>query len=220
MDWAAIARAAREGFQKGVNDWILASRVQGGRIMGPNAELTPGSLVSHVDFEQTIVQSLAAAKAPAPLAQTLARELYSAWKEWSDGLRMILPGAYPTFAAFPGPYAPPTPAAQAYPLSQAMSPGEYRLQAAVCLARLRTALQPYLSRDTGGFEKEFSGLANWIEGSFREWKASARLVGILGKGPAPTFAPPYVPVGPVVMGDISTLGNSAIAGPRFGKFVP
>jgi hypothetical protein len=222
MDWAAIAKAAREGFQKGVNEWILASRVKGGRIQGPNAELTPGSLGSHVDFEPTIVHALNAAFAPPPVARALAKELYGAWKEWSDGFQMSLPGAYPKFAAVPGPHAPLTPAAQpAYSLSQATSAGEYRFQAATCLARMRAALLPYLGRDAAEFEKAFFGLASWIEGSFREWKANARLVGVQGKGPVPTFAPPYVPVAPVVMGDNTSLpGNAAaIAGPRFGKFV-
>jgi hypothetical protein len=218
MDWAAIAKAAREGFQKGVNDWILSSRVQGGHIHGPNAELTPGSLSSLVNFEPTIFQALARAHAPASVAQALAKELYSAWTAWSAGFMMVLPGAYPAFAAYPGPYAPPTPALP-QTLSRAVSAGEYRLQAAPLLASLRTALHAHVGRDAAGFENELSGLANWIEASFREWKSNAVLVGMAGKGPAPTYAPPYVPVAPVVMGDNMTLGSSAIAGPRFGKLV-
>ena len=222
MDWAVIAKAARQGFQKGVNEWILASRVQGGRIVGPNAELTPGSLVSPVNFEPTILQAFQAASVSPPVAHALARELYGLWKDWSDGFRMNLPGAYPTFAAVPGPYAPPTPMAQSAPLSLATSTGEYRFRAATSLARMRGALLPFLGRETGGFEKEFSGLASWIERSFHEWKANARLVGVVGKGPVPTFAPPYVPVAPVVGGDISSMSGhtAAIAGPQFGRFVP
>ena len=219
MDWSTVAKVTREAFQRGVNDWILGSRVQGGRILGPNGELTPGSLASTVNFEPMIMMALIKAHAPQPLAMAVARELYGTWKEWSDGFRLSMPGAYPTFAAVPGPYAPPTPAVQTYSLAQGSSVGDYRFRAAVCLDRLRTALRPYLARDTAGFEKELGGLAKWIEGSFQEWKTNARLVGVSGKGPAPTFAPPYVPVAPVVMGDNTTLGGSAIAGPRFGKFV-
>jgi hypothetical protein len=33
---------------------------------------------------------------------------------------------------------------------------------------------------------------------------------VLGKGPIPSFAPPFVPVGPVVMGDnVGTPGHQA-----------
>jgi hypothetical protein len=39
----------------------------------------------------------------------------------------------------------------------------------------------------------------------------------MGKGPIPSFAPPYVPVGPVVMGDNISAPGHVIAGPRFGK---
>jgi hypothetical protein len=61
-------------------------------------------------------------------------------------------------------------------------------------------------------------LANWVEGSFTEWKSLATLVGLMGRGPVPMFAPPYVPVGPVVSGDNLSTG-SVFAGPRFGKII-
>ena len=34
------------------------------------------------------------------------------------------------------------------------------------------------------------------------WKASTMISGVMGTGPVPTFAPPFVPVGPVVAGSI------------------
>jgi hypothetical protein len=34
---------------------------------------------------------------------------------------------------------------------------------------------------------------------------------VLGKGPIPTFAPPFVPVGPVVMGDNIAVPGHLIA---------
>jgi hypothetical protein len=63
-------------------------------------------------------------------------------------------------------------------------------------------------------------LAKWVETSFREWKVTAQIAGVMGKGPIPTYAPPYVPVGPVVMGDNISAPGHTIAGPRFGKLVP
>jgi hypothetical protein len=46
-------------------------------------------------------------------------------------------------------------------------------------------------------------LAAWMDESFLRWCASAYFDNIMGQGPIPTFAPPYVPVGPVVGGTLT-----------------
>ena len=46
-----------------------------------------------------------------------------------------------------------------------------------------------------------------------------RITGLMGKGPVPTYAPPYVPVGPVAMGDNISAPGRLFSGPRFGKLV-
>jgi hypothetical protein len=217
VDWPTIVKSARSGFEKGANEWILRSRVKGGVIRGPNAELTPGSLSSDVNFERSIVQEIIAAGAPAEVALILARELWTAWKEWADGFHMTLPNAFPKFAAFPGPQAPVTRAAQpGYPLARGTSTGDSRLQAATLQTRLTTSLRSVSGRESVAMETELKSLTTWIDASFREWKGSAQIMGVMGKGPVPTFAPPYVPVGPVVGGDAMS-GDSVLAGPRFGK---
>jgi hypothetical protein len=70
----------------------------------------------------------------------------------------------------------------------------------------------------GTLDQPINSLATWVEGSFNEWKSLATLIGLMGRGPVPTFAPPYVPVGPVIAGDNLSMG-SVFAGPRFGKIV-
>ena len=85
------------------------------------------------------------------------------------------------------------------------------------LPRLAQALRPYTVKFRGSSPDEaLKALATWIETSFVEWKNMAVLTGVLGKGPVPTFAPPYVPVGPVVHGEIQSAG-AVFAGPRFGR---
>lgn len=217
MDWSTIVKSARTGFEKGANEWILRSRVKGGAIRGPNAELTPGSLTSDVNFERVILHEMVAAGVPADIGVIFARELWSAWKEWADGFHLTLPGAFPKFAAFPGPQAPPTRAAQpGYPLARGLSSGDHRLQAPTLQTRLATSLRSVAGKEAPALAEELKSLASWIDASFREWKASAQIMGVMGKGPVPTFAPPYVPVGPVVGGD-SLSGEAVLAGPRFGR---
>jgi len=46
----------------------------------------------------------------------------------------------------------------------------------------------------------FESVADAFEKSYNVWKGTTMVTNILGTGPVPTFAPPYVPVGPVVGG--------------------
>lgn len=220
MDWASVAKTARAAFALAVNEWILGAYVQGGWVRGSHAELTPGSLKSNVDVEARVAHALKAAHIPDALASVLARELGGAWREWADGFRLEMPGAYPKLAAVPSPSAPPTSAATPYPLARASSAGEPRLTAGVLGPRLVSALRAAAGRELSreaGLEGVIRELATWVEGSFRDWKLNAQIVGVMGKGPIPSFAPPYVPVGPVVMGDNMSTPGQTFAGPRFGR---
>jgi hypothetical protein len=219
MDWSRIASNARTGFERGVNEWILRARVGLGRIQGPNAEITPGSLSSDVNFEPTLRDGMTATGAPSLVSQFIARELAGAWKEWADGFRMSLPGAFPGFAAFPGPQAPPTRSARAsYPLSMGSSAGEHRLRAISIQTRLASALRASAGREASEMETEVRRLANWIDLSVRDWMVSAQVIELMGGGPTPTWAPPYVPVGPVIVGSgHNSAAPGRLAGPRFGK---
>ena len=219
MDWVAIIKATRAAFGRGVNDWIIASYVEGGWVRGPNAELTPGSLKSTVDIEPRLMHALILGPVPPAIAHALARELGGAWRAWADGFRLSLAGAYPKLAAVPGPMAPPTPASGAFPIARGTSAGEHRLSAATLSPRLIAALRVHAGRDIAGMDSAITELTSWVESSFRDWKLAAQVVGVMGKGPIPSFAPPYVPVGPVVMGDNVSGPGHAIAGPRFGRLV-
>jgi hypothetical protein len=218
LDWNSVAKLSQEAFREGVNEWIGKARIQGGLVKGPAATLTPGSLVSDANIERDVVQRLIASKVPAEISQALAKELAAAWKQWAEGFTLHLPNAYPSFAAFPGPAAPPTPTATgAIPLSMGSSTGEASLTAAVLANRLGSALRLHALKISGGSpDQAAKSLATWIEGSFSQWKGLAKLVGVMGQGSAPTFAPPYVPVAPVVRGENLSAGP-VFAGPRFGK---
>lgn len=221
-NWNEVAKAACEAFRIGVNDWIGKAQIQGGRVNGPNAELTPGSLTSLSNFEPLMVEAMLKARVPAEIARAFAHELCSAWKEWADGFRMLLPGIYPQLAAFPGPMAPPIPGRGTFPLSQGSSTGEPRLQPVMLSMRLNAALRLHLKPGSGAKEA-IDQVVKWVDGSFQEWKFMAQVNGnaATGRGNVPSYAPPYVPVGPVVMGDNIPIpgGVSAVVGPRFGKIL-
>jgi hypothetical protein len=93
------------------------------------------------------------------------------------------------------------------------------LKATILASNLITAVRVNAKQVGGGTpDAALKNLATWVETSFAEWRSLVKLVGLMGKGPVPTFAPPYVPVGPVIMGDNLSTGP-VFAGPRFGKVV-
>jgi len=48
----------------------------------------------------------------------------------------------------------------------------------------------------------FDAIAKAFNTVFQVFKASTMVQNVLGMGPIPTFVPPFVPVGPVVMGTV------------------
>jgi hypothetical protein len=104
-------------------------------------------------------------------------------------------------------------------LAQGASAGETALKSAVLSSKLSAALKGQaMKMRAAAPDKAIKGLTDWIENSFQEWKGLATIVGVMGTGRVATFAPPYVPVGPVVAGDNMSTGP-VFAGPRFGKVV-
>lgn len=217
MDWDEIVRLAQGAFHVAVNEWVGKARIQGGTVRGPSAVLTPGSLASETNIQMRMVQILANSGTPQDIATDLATVLDHAWNEWASGFQIQIPKAYPSFAAVPARFAPPTSASEAPLLSQGSSTGEASLKSPVLANRLSTAL--YDPRNQINWRKSqqaMESLAQWVEDSFNEWKNGARIVGLIGKGPVPTFAPPYVPVGPVIAGE-NVSAPVLFDGPQFGK---
>ncbi len=135
------------------------------------------------------------------------------FKEWQD--KVTVPGLpwYPLFAAFPGPMAPPTPNVP-MPLAACISAA---MTSMILPGGMRDAMVDAL--DGGLKDKDpdkqhkalFDAIATVISVGFVAWLPAQQVIGVLGKGPIPSFAPPYVPVGPVLMGDnIATPGHLAL----------
>jgi hypothetical protein len=53
--------------------------------------------------------------------------------------------------------------------------------------------------------------------SFTIWSVNSQVTLVMGKGPVPTYAPPYVPTGPVVGGDAQSYGPFLTTAPNFGS---
>ena len=117
---------------------------------------------------------------------------------------VTIPGApfYPAFAAFPGPVAPPMPNV-AWPLIACPATG---LTDITVPQKLKKAMIDAF--DSGHKDKSndkiydtiFEAIANALATGFLIWVSSQMINLVMGTGNIPSFAPPYVPVGPVVNG--------------------
>lgn len=119
---------------------------------------------------------------------------------WQDAV--TVPGLpwYPPFASWPGPKAPPTPNV-AMPLIACASAHASSITVA---KKLEAAIVDELSSDDE--DENLAALASAVATplalAFTVWLASQQVTNVLGLGPVPSYAPPVVRSGPVVMGHI------------------
>lgn len=143
----------------------------------------------------------------------VAKGVSKCFKDWQD--TVTVPGLpwYPAFAAFPSAMAPPTPNVPT-PLAACVSAQMMAIASPMMMKQeMDSALDGSLKQDDPDkhYEALHDAIATVLSAAFATWLPSQQVIGVLGKGPIPTFAPPYVPVGPVVGGDIvSAPGHLAV----------
>ena len=142
----------------------------------------------------------------------IAKGVSKCFKDWQD--KVTVPGLpwYPAFAAFPGPMAPPMPNVPT-PLIACVSP---MLTSITMPSQMKSAM---IDAFDGGLKKHdpdkhheaiYEAITTVLSVAFLAWLPMQMVNLVMGKGSIPTFAPPYVPVGPVVMGDtLPTPGHLA-----------
>jgi hypothetical protein len=197
-DWTAWAQAAQSAVAAGVDKWTAGSTVHGGEINGSSLFLPPGSLDGPA-FAATVEQAVAGAGALPQIAAGLAQATWQPWATWSRDYTLSVPRAVRAFAAVAASEVGPTPLG-ARSLRSGSAPGRVGLTAAV-LPQIFAQVVPGANDPAAA--APLQALANWYASAFTKWFNRAKLQNlVMGKGPIPTFAPPYVPVGPVVGGAV------------------
>ena len=186
-------QAATAGVARAVARWRSQAVLKDVVINGPTAT---GGSVAGPALQPVIEQTMAEAGVPAAVARAFAAPVSSAWSAWASSLRVPGINWYPSFASFPGPVAPPTPNVPTPLMALGGNPGP--LSAASLKASIRNALgarakDPQAAAAINQFADDFAA-------RFARYLAGAMVTNVMGTGPVPTFAPPYVPVGPVVGG--------------------
>jgi hypothetical protein len=177
-----------------IDNWMKLSSVAGLLIMGPTGQLPPGSVLGPPLMPLIFASAPKNSSQETKYSQAIASALGQGWQMWQAGLTGVL--MYPAFAAFPGPMAPPTPNVPV-PLITLASAGESALSPAVLKDQMMANLGDSKAQHAGDL---FDALSKAFSTCFQTFKASTMVQNVLGTGPIPTFAPPFVPVGPVVGG--------------------
>jgi hypothetical protein len=155
----------------------------GGQVVGP--PLTPLILAS---APKSTPQEL-------KYSNVIAQVIGTAWLTFTATIKVGGLPWYPLFAAFTGPVAPPTPnipcpVAALIQVDASIQPTILKQQMVAQLGDPQAPLHPEI----------FESVADAFNKCYLAWKLSTMVTNVLGTGPIPTFAPPYVPVGPVVGG--------------------
>jgi len=133
----------------------------------------------------------------------VAKGVSKCFKNWQG--QVSVPGLpwYPLFAAFPSASAPPMPNIPVPLIACISSKMTDIIMPDTMTKEMDNALDSGMKDKDP--EKQYHALhdsiATVLSLGFLIWLASQMVMLVLGKGPIPSFAPPFVPVGPVVGGD-------------------
>jgi hypothetical protein len=162
---------------------VNAVTASGGQVVGP--PLTP------------LILSSAPKATPMEMkySTTIATVIGTQWLAYTAAIKVPGMPWYPAFAAFPSPVAPPTPNVPC-PLI-AISTGAQL----VSKNTMKGMMIGQHGDPQAQWHKElFDSVCDAFEKCHQIWEPSTQVTNVLGTGPVPSFAPPYVPVGPVVGG--------------------
>jgi len=180
----------------GIDKWMKMASIAGVIINGPVGILLPGCVIGPPLMPLILANAPKNSPQETRYSIAIASAIGTLWMPWHMGLMGML--MYPPFAAFPGPMAPPTPNIP-IPLITFVSPGESGLSA----ASLKSLMAAYLADPIALHALDlFDSISVAFNAVFQIFKASTIVQNVLGFGPIPTFAPPFVPVGPVIGGTV------------------
>jgi hypothetical protein len=193
----AIANASKEA-----EDWLRQVYIDRSKckVMSTTAIGTAGVLKSRYAFQDKIRKGLQAAGAPDAVSRGWDKGFKDAWENWATSV--MIPGLpwYPAFTAFPGPQAPPTPNVPT-PLSTLPSAGAQGMTPPALAKKVESSMG--VAANTQEAKNAVKRFATDLGGRFVMCLGNCILINVMGSGPIPTFAPPMIPVGPVVNGSCS-----------------
>lgn len=178
----------------GIDKWMKMTTIAGAMVNGPVGMVMAGNVVGPPLGPLIMASAPKATPQELKYSNAIANSFGTLWQAWHAGLMGVL--SYPAFAAFPGPMGPPTPNIP-MPLIAFSSPGEAGLAPSV----LKSTIEGNFGDPQALHAADlFDAIAQAFNTVFLMFKSTTMVQNVLGTGPIPTFAPPFVPVGPVLGG--------------------
>lgn len=204
-DWARWLSGAKSGAKTAIQVFAVAASLKDVIV---NVGVAVGGNMTGPSIAPLIQGVMMGSGAPGSVASAFGSAANAGWRGWLS--KVSVPGLvwYPSFASWPGPMAGPMPNIPT-PLI-AIAPG-----ATIDGGAVASAIKGRLGDQ--GEEPEAQQAADdfgaWLSTGYLIWAAGIQVMNVMGKGPVPNWAPPYVPAGPVIQGDAS--GTGVLIGPSF-----
>ncbi len=197
--WTLWSQTAIAAARTEATSWLIQAYIDRNfcKVMAVSAIGTPGVLKSRYSFQGKIAKALKAAGASQTVAEGWDQAFKETWDLWAKNV--IIPGLpmYPAFTAFPGAQAPPMPNVP-FPLSSMPSAGTKAMTPPLLAKKVLSRLGVPSSDKEAKIAVQ--GFATDIGGRHATCLGGCQLMNVMGSGPVPSFAPPFVPVGPVIGG--------------------
>jgi hypothetical protein len=195
--------AMAAALQQAVDVWRVHAVISDVKIMGSSAY---GGKITLPALEG-LIRGFAPAGSWDAYSRAIAASVHNQFRQMCS--LATFPGLplYPAFAAFPMPMAPPTPNAPT-PMMTFVLPG----LAQVDNSLVREAIIcKYPTPKPACGDAVARAVAEAFSKAVQQWLGSQMIVNLLGTGPVPGYAPPYVPAGPVVNGWVLPRAGSIAA---------
>jgi hypothetical protein len=185
--------------------WKLQAKFQNLKVMSVSAIGTPGCL-DGPELESNIKNFPGCASwsgNKGKYRDAVAKGVSKCFKNWMG--QVTVPGLpwYPAFAAYPLAMAPPMPNIP-MPLITCISA---KMTDIIMPSTMKSEMIDALDGGVKDKDKDkchesvFEAIATVLALAFLMWLPAQQVMLVMGKGPVPSYAPPFVPVGPVVGGD-------------------
>lgn len=181
------------------------SRFNHVQILGPIAMGASGCLngIRLKSYMQGILASYKTNNIDSAFVDATVNTISELFEQWKDSVQITALPWYPAFAFYPGPVAPPTPNVPT-PL-RALNFQEYLLtNKGFMIQKIKSKLPEEYQNESNLAKIE--SLSDLVTGYFDLWFLTTIISGAMAHGSVPSFAPPFVPGGPVMGSVLPTPG--------------
>ncbi len=194
-----FCHAMLDGFSSALDVWRAQAKIQDLKVMAVSAIGAPGCLDGpSIESDMKTMSLPSASGNEKDWRDAVAEGTADCFAQWAS--KVTVPGLpwYPAFATFPSPTAPPIPNIP-MPLIALPSAGLAKMSPSPLAKAMQDAFG--LDDPDDQFGAASTSIATAISTAFLAWLPMQQVMLCLGKGPVPIYAPPIVPLGPVVAGD-------------------